>query len=83
MSRPMPGGALCQAEIAPGADDQRNRGGLRFLLSDLALRDQMAESGRSRARLVTGGTGEMLLRPEPHKFAAFHICAGPKRPAYC
>ena len=48
-------------------------GGLRFLLSDLALRDQMAESAELATRLVSGNRGAMLLRPEPHKFAAFHI----------
>ena len=48
-------------------------GGLRFLLSDLALRDQMAESADLATRLVSGNRGRMLLRPEPHKFAAFHI----------
>ena len=47
--------------------------GLRFLLSDLALRDQMAESADLAARLVSGSGRAMLLRPEPHKFAAFHI----------
>ncbi len=48
-------------------------GGLRFLLSDLALRDQMAESADLAERLVAVRDGRMLLRPEPHKFAAFHI----------
>ena len=47
--------------------------GLRFLLSDLALRDQMAESADLATRLVSGRGRGMLLRPEPHKFAAFHI----------
>ena len=47
--------------------------GLRFLLSDLALRDQMAESANLATRLVSGSGRGMLLRPEPHKFAAFHI----------
>jgi len=47
--------------------------GLRFLLSDLALRDQMQESAELATRLVSGNRGRMLLRPEPHKFAAFHI----------
>ena len=47
--------------------------GLRFLLSDLALRDQMQESADLATRLVSGNRGRMLLRPEPHKFAAFHI----------
>ncbi len=48
-------------------------GSLRFLLSDLALRDQMHESAELATRLVSGNRGQMLLRPEPHKFAAFHI----------
>ena len=48
-------------------------GGLRFLLADLALRDQMQESAELATRLVSGNRGRMLLRPEPHKFAAFHI----------
>ena len=47
--------------------------GVRALLSDLALRDQMVESAELATRLVSGGGGKMLLRPEPHKFAAFHI----------
>lgn len=47
--------------------------GLRFLLSDLALRDQMQESAELATRLISGNRGRMLLRPEPHKFAAFHI----------
>ena len=47
--------------------------GLRYLLSDLALRDQMAESADLATRLVSGRGRGMLLRPEPHKFAAFHI----------
>ena len=47
--------------------------GLRFLLSDLALRDQMAESADLATRLVSGRGRGMQLRPEPHKFAAFHI----------
>ena len=48
-------------------------GSLRFLLSDLALRDQMQESAELATRLVSSNRGQMLLRPEPHKFAAFHI----------
>ena len=46
---------------------------VRFLLSDLALRDQMEDSAALAARLVRGAGQGMLLRPEPHRFAAFHI----------
>jgi N-acetylmuramoyl-L-alanine amidase len=46
---------------------------VRFLLSDLALRDQMEDSAALAARMVRSAGPGMLLRPEPHKFAAFHI----------
>ena len=46
---------------------------VRFLLSDLALRDQMADSAALASRLVKAAGPGMLLRPEPHQFAAFHI----------
>ena len=65
---------FAQAENrAGGALTSEADGGLRFILSDLALRDQMAESAELATRLVNGSSGGMLLRPEPHKFAAFHI----------
>ena len=46
---------------------------VRFLLSDLALRDQMEDSAALASRMVMGAGKGMLLRPEPHRFAAFHI----------
>ncbi len=46
---------------------------VRFLLSDLALRDQMEDSAALASRLVKGAGRGMLLRPEPHRFATFHI----------
>ena len=46
---------------------------VRFLLSDLALRDQMEDSAALASRLVRAAGSGMLLRPEPHKFAAFLI----------
>ena len=65
---------FAQAENRAGdALSSEADGGLRFLLSDLALRDQMQESAELATRLVSGNRGAMLLRPEPHKFAAFHI----------
>ena len=65
---------FAQAENRAGeALSSETDGGLRFLLSDLALRDQMQESAELATRLVSGNRGRMLLRPEPHKFAAFHI----------
>lgn len=46
---------------------------VRFLLSDLALRDRMADSAALAGRLIDSSRGRVLLRPEPHKFAAFHV----------
>lgn len=65
---------FAQAENSEGgALTSESASSVRFLLSDLALRDQMEESAALATRLVRGGGNGMLLRPEPHKFAAFHI----------
>ena len=56
-----------------GALSSERDDSVRFLLSDLALRDQMADSAALASRLVKGAGRGMLLRPEPHRFAAFHI----------
>jgi N-acetylmuramoyl-L-alanine amidase len=70
------------AEAARFARSENSEGGaltsesddsVRFLLSDLALRDQMDDSAALASRLVKVAGPGMLLRPEPHKFAAFHI----------
>ena len=65
---------FAQAENqAAGALTSEGDDGVRFLLSDLALRDQMEDSAALASRLVKGAGQGMLLRPEPHRFAAFHI----------
>ncbi|QIK79345.1 N-acetylmuramoyl-L-alanine amidase [Sphingomonas piscis] len=43
------------------------------LLSELAVRSQMTESADLAARLVRKTAGQIELRPEPHRFAAFHV----------
>ena len=43
------------------------------LLADLALRSEMMDSADFAARLVSKSSGRFELRPEPHKFAAFHV----------
>jgi N-acetylmuramoyl-L-alanine amidase len=58
---------------AAGALTSERDDSVRYLLSDLALRDQMAESASLAARLVRSAGPGLLLRPEPHKFAAFLI----------
>jgi N-acetylmuramoyl-L-alanine amidase len=64
--------ARAENESAGALTSERNDS-VRFLLSDLALRDQMAESASLASRLVRNAGSGMLLRPEPHKFAAFLI----------
>jgi N-acetylmuramoyl-L-alanine amidase len=58
---------------ATGALTSERDDSVRFLLSDLALRDQMEDSAALASRLVKGAGPGMLLRPEPHRFAAFLI----------
>ena len=58
---------------AGGALSSEQASSVRFLLSDLALRDQMAASAALAGRLVDSSRGRVLLRPEPHRFAAFHV----------
>lgn len=43
------------------------------LLADLALRSEMMDSADFAARLVGKSSGRFELRPQPHKFAAFHV----------
>ena len=58
---------------AGGALSSEEDSSVRFLLSDLALRDQMAASAALAKRLIDSSRGRVLLRPEPHRFAAFHV----------
>lgn len=53
----------------------------RALLSDLAMRDQMNDSAGFAVRLVDKSAGRLQLRPEPHRFAAFHVLRRAGTPA--
>ena len=46
---------------------------IRAMLADLAVRDQMNASAALATRVVGKSTGRFGLRPEPHRFAAFHV----------
>ncbi|MFL6729935.1 MAG: N-acetylmuramoyl-L-alanine amidase [Sphingomicrobium sp.] len=56
-------------------------GSARALLSDLAMRDQMDASAAFATRLVGKSAGRFGLRPEPHRFAAFHVLRRAGTPA--
>jgi N-acetylmuramoyl-L-alanine amidase len=56
-------------------------GSVRAMLSDLAVRDQMSASAQLAERLVRKSRGRILLRPEPHRFADFHVLRRAEVPA--
>lgn len=43
------------------------------ILADLTVRDQMTASADLAQRLVRKSAGRVALRPEPHRFADFHV----------
>lgn len=56
-------------------------GSVRAVLSDLAVRDQMSASAQFAERLVRKSRGRIMLRPEPHRFADFHVLRRAEVPA--
>jgi N-acetylmuramoyl-L-alanine amidase len=56
-------------------------GSVRSMLSDLALRSQMSASADLAARLVRKSAARITLRPEPHRFATFHVLRRAQAPA--
>lgn len=55
--------------------------GVQAALSDLAMTGQMDASANLAARLVTRAAGRVELRPNPHRFAAFHVLRRSDSPA--
>jgi len=51
------------------------------ILSDLAMRSEMNASADFATRLVGKSAGRFGLRPEPHRFAAFHVLRRADTPA--
>jgi N-acetylmuramoyl-L-alanine amidase len=64
-----------------GVAPDRADGSVRAMLSDLAMRDQMGASADFAARLVGKSAGRIELRPDPHRFAAFHVLRRADTPA--
>ena len=56
-------------------------GSVDAILADLALREQMTASAELASRLVRKAQGRVLLRPEPHRFALFHVLKQAEVPA--
>jgi len=64
-----------------GADNEVGNGSVDGMLSDLAMRLQMSASADLAARLVNKSAGRFELRPNPHRFAAFHVLRRAGAPA--
>jgi N-acetylmuramoyl-L-alanine amidase len=56
-------------------------GSVRAMLSDLAMQSQMGASADFAARLVNKASGRLELRPNPHRFASFHVLRRAEAPA--
>jgi len=64
-----------------GADSDAGGGSVDAVLADLAMRDQMSASADLAAKLVSKAAGRLELRPNPHRFAAFHVLRRADAPA--
>src|SRR5690348_8974080 len=57
-----------------GAEDSQVSGGsVEAMLSDLSMRTEMSSSADLAERLVRKSAGRFELRPNPHRFASFHV----------
>ena len=56
-------------------------GSVETMLADLAMRSQMTASADLASRLVNKAAGRIELRPNPHRFAAFHVLRRADAPA--
>jgi N-acetylmuramoyl-L-alanine amidase len=56
-------------------------GSVEAMLSDLAFRAQMSASADLATKVVDKSAGRFELRPNPHRFAAFHVLRRSDAPA--
>ena len=69
------------AENRNAASSAAGQGSVRALLADLAVRDQMSASADFATRLTRKSAGRFELRPDPHRFAGFHVLRQSETPA--
>jgi N-acetylmuramoyl-L-alanine amidase len=69
------------AEQNAGTAAGEGNGSVDSILSELAMRSQMSASADLATRLVKRAAGRFELRPEPHRFAAFHVLRRAGAPA--
>jgi N-acetylmuramoyl-L-alanine amidase len=61
--------------------DKTSSGAIDAILADLEMRAQMNASADLASRLVNKAAGRVELRPNPHRFAAFHVLRRADAPA--
>ena len=64
-----------------GAVARESKSSVEAMLSDLVMRAQMSASADLASRLVNKSAGRFELRPNPHRFAAFHVLRRAGTPA--
>jgi N-acetylmuramoyl-L-alanine amidase len=64
-----------------GAVVRESGGSVEAILADLAMRSQMTASADLATRLVNKSAGQFELRPNPHRFATFHVLRRAGSPA--
>lgn len=72
---------LARTENSAVARAGGSDGSVRAILSDLAVRSQMTASANLAERLVRNSAGRLALRPQPHRFADFHVLRAAGVPA--
>jgi N-acetylmuramoyl-L-alanine amidase len=73
--------AKLAAQQNAGFTAGEGNGSVDSILSELAMRGQMSASADLASRLVKRSAGRFELRPEPHRFAAFHVLRRAGAPA--
>ena len=73
--------ARLAAEENPRWNSGLGNGSVDEMLADLVTRAQMSASADLASRLVRKSAGRFELRPEPHRFAAFHVLRSARTPA--
>lgn len=63
------------------ANSSASTNALDGILADLEMRSQMSASADLASRLVNKASGRVELRPNPHRFAAFHVLRRADAPA--
>jgi N-acetylmuramoyl-L-alanine amidase len=73
--------ASLAAEQNAGFSAGDGNGSVDSMLSELAMRSEMSASADLATRLIKRSAGRFDLRPEPHRFAAFHVLRRAGAPA--